>query len=273
MKLLCKFKKTIVLFLDMQNIDWLSRTTLLIGEEKIKKLTEAHVLVLGMGGVGSFAAEFISRSGIGTMTIVDGDRVESSNRNRQLPALATTEGLYKAEIMAERLKQINPELTLHVHNHFINPHEVEAILEAGNYDYIIDAIDSFTPKITFLKLASGRGIPIVSSMGAGGKLDPTMLRVADISKTVMCPFAQQVRKSLKKVGIYKGIKAVYSMEVPIKESLMYTDGKNFKKSAYGTISYLPATFGSVCASVVIRDLIEKTSTPESLVAKCEASLS
>lgn len=269
MKLLCKFKKTFTLFSNMQNIDWLSRTTLLVGDDNIKKLIHAHVLVLGMGGVGSFAAEFICRSGIGTMTIVDGDTVDASNRNRQLPALVTTEGMHKAEVMAKRLREINPEVNLNVHNQFINPHEVEIILDAAKYDYIIDAIDSFTPKITFLKLASGSGIPIVSSMGAGGKLDPTMLRVADISKTIMCPFAQQIRKSLKKAGIFKGIKAVYSVESPIRESLMYTDGRNFKKSAYGTISYLPATFGSVCASVVIRDLIESTPAPETLMTNYE----
>lgn len=179
--------------------------------------------------------------------------------------------MHKAEVMAKRLREINPEVNLNVRNQFINPHEVEIILDAAKYDYIIDAIDSFTPKITFLKLASGSGIPIVSSMGAGGKLDPTMLRVADISKTIMCPFAQQIRKSLKKAGIFKGIKAVYSVESPIRESLMYTDGRNFKKSAYGTISYLPATFGSVCASVVIRDLIESTPAPETLMTNYEES--
>ncbi len=241
----------------MQDINWLSRTTLLIGEENVLKLTKAHVLIIGLGGVGSFAAEFICRSGVGEMTIVDGDLVDPSNRNRQLPALATNHGQSKAEIMAERLKAINPEIVLHVIKTFINPEAVETILDAARYNYIIDAIDSVTPKVTFLKGAYQRGIPIVSSMGAGGKLDPTLLKVADISKTIICPFAQQVRKNLKQHGIYKGFKAVYSPEAPVKESLMYTDGSNFKKSAYGTMSYLPATFGAVCASVVIRDLIKQ----------------
>ena len=255
MKLLCCFTKIIILFLPMQNTNWLSRTTVLIGEEKLQKLINAHVAIIGLGGVGSFAAEFICRSGVGTMTIVDGDVVDATNRNRQLPALSTNHGESKADIMAERLKAINPELKLHVIKTFINPEEVETILDAAEYSYIIDAIDSVTPKVTFLIGAVKRGLPLVSSMGAGGKLDPTLLKVVDISKTMNCVFAEQIRKNLKKAGIYKGIKTVFSPELPVKESLMYTDGKNYKKSAYGTLSYMPATFGSVCASVVIRDLM------------------
>lgn len=240
----------------MEDISWLSRTSLLIGEEKVKSLTQKHVMVVGMGGVGSFAAEFICRSGIGKMTIIDGDIVDPSNRNRQLPALHTNHGQSKAAIMAERLMSINPELQLTVIKAFINPDMVETLFEVKP-DYIIDAIDSITPKITFLITAHKHSIPIVSSMGAGAKLDPTQLRVVDISKTYICPFAQQVRKNLKKHSIFKGIKAVFSPEPPIKESLMLTDGRNYKKSAYGTISYLPATFGAVTASVVIRDLIKQ----------------
>lgn len=239
----------------MEDFSWLSRTELLIGREKLVKLSKAHVLIIGLGGVGSFAAEFVCRNGVGTMTIVDGDTVDPSNRNRQLPALSTNHGVSKADIMAERLKAINPELTLHVVKTFINPEAVDEILSAHTYDYIVDAIDSVTPKITFLKEAFQRNIPIVSSMGAGGRMDPTMIRVVDISKTFNCNFAQQVRKNLKKEGIYKGIKAVFSTEEQLKESLMLTDGSNYKKSAYGTMSYLPAVFGAACASVVIRDLI------------------
>lgn len=238
----------------MQDISWLSRTSLLIGEEQVRALTQKHVLVVGLGGVGSFAAEFIARSGIGEMTIIDGDVVDPTNRNRQLPALATNHGVSKATIMAERLLAINPELKLNVVQSFVAPDLVKDQLE-NKPDYLIDAIDSITPKITFIQLAYESGIPLVSSMGAGAKLDPTQLRVTDISKTYNCPFAQQIRKYLKQKGIRKGVKVVFSPEKPIKESLMLTDGKNYKKSAYGTISYLPATFGAVCASVVIRDLI------------------
>lgn len=240
----------------MSDLKWLSRTELLIGQENLMKLQNAHVLVVGMGGVGSFAAEFICRGGIGTMTIVDGDVVDPSNRNRQLPALSTTHGLPKADIMAERLLAINPDLKLNVIKEFISPDRAVQILSKP-YDYVIDAIDSITPKVTFLKTAYEHKVRIISSMGAGAKLDPTKLQVVDISKTYNCPFAQYVRKRLREEGIKKGIKTVFSPEEPIRESLMLTDGKNFKKSAYGTISYLPATFGSVCASVVIRDLIGK----------------
>jgi len=238
-----------------RDFSWLSRTSLLIGEEALQRLAHSHVMVVGLGGVGSYAAEFIARSGVGKMTIIDGDVVDPTNRNRQLPALATNHGESKALIMAERLKAINPELVLEVVREFINPAMVEQQL-LQRPSYIIDAIDSITPKITFIKLAYESGLPVVSSMGAGAKLDPTRLQVVDISETYNCPFAQQVRKQLKrKYGIRKGIKAVFSPEEPIKESLMLTDGKNYKKSAYGTISYLPAVFGAVASSVVIRDLM------------------
>jgi tRNA A37 threonylcarbamoyladenosine dehydratase len=239
-----------------KDISWLSRTTLLIGEEAVYKLAASHVLVVGMGGVGSFAAEFIARSGVGKITIVDGDVVDPTNRNRQLPALATNHGQPKADIMAERIRAINPEVELTSVKSFIEPHMV-ADLIAMKPDYMIDAIDSITPKLTFIREAYTSGIPLVSSMGAGAKLDPTALRVVDISKTYNCPFAQQVRKQLKKFGIYKGIEVVFSPEEPMWESLMLTDGTNYKKSAYGTISYLPATFGAVVASVAIRKLMAK----------------
>jgi tRNA A37 threonylcarbamoyladenosine dehydratase len=237
------------------DISWLSRTKLLIGEEKLLNLTQQHVMVVGLGGVGSFAAEFIARSGIGQMTIIDGDVVDPTNRNRQLPALATNHGVSKALIMEERLKAINPEIKLKVVQSFVNPEMVQELFEVQP-DYVIDAIDSITPKITFLKEAYARKIRVVSSMGAGAKLDPTRLQVVDISKTYNCPFAQQIRKNLRQHGIRTGIKAVFSPEQPVRESLMLTDGKNFKKSAYGTISYLPAVFGATAASVVIRDLME-----------------
>lgn len=238
------------------DLSWLSRTQLLIGEKALLQLATSHVMVVGLGGVGSYAAEFIARSGVGQMTIIDGDVVDPTNRNRQLPALATNHGLSKALIMAERLKAINPELQLHIIKEFINP---EMVLQQLSHrpDYIIDAIDSITPKVTFIRLAYESKLPLVSSMGAGAKLDPTRLQVVDISKTYNCPFAQQIRKKLKEHKIYRGVKVVFSPEEPIKESLMLTDGKNYKKSAYGTISYLPAVFGAVASSVVIRDLIRK----------------
>jgi tRNA A37 threonylcarbamoyladenosine dehydratase len=236
------------------DFSWLSRTQLLIGEESLKRLASSHVMVVGLGGVGSYAAEFIARSGVGRMTIIDGDVVDPTNRNRQLPALATNHGQPKADIMAERLQSINPELELKVIKEFINPEMVQHLFEVKP-DYVIDAIDSITPKITFIRAGFERGMKMVSSMGAGAKLDPTKLQVVDISKTYNCPFAQQIRKQLKAHQIRKGLKVVFSPEDPIKESLMLTDGKNYKRSAYGTISYLPAVFGAVVASVAIRDLM------------------
>jgi tRNA threonylcarbamoyladenosine dehydratase len=238
-----------------KDLSWLSRTSLLIGEEALARLTQKHVMVVGMGGVGSFAAEFIARSGIGKMTLIDGDVVDPTNRNRQLPALSTNHGESKALIMAERIKAINPEIELNVVQEFVNPDMVEQQLQYKP-DFIVDAIDSITPKLTLIRMAYENGFPMVSSMGAGAKLDPTQLKVVDISETHTCPFAQQIRKQLKSFGISKGITVVFSPEKPIKESLMLTDGKNYKKSAYGTISYLPATFGAVTASVAIRQLMK-----------------
>lgn len=238
----------------MNDLAWLSRTKLLVGDERLMKLVNAHVLVVGLGGVGSFAAEFIARAGVGKMTIVDGDVVDPSNRNRQLPALFSTHGLAKADIMEERLRQINPEIELIVVKDFMMPEKMEELLSV-RYDYVVDAIDSLTPKLRLLSLAYFNNQRIVSSMGAGGKMDPTMIKVADISKTHRDKLAFYVRKRLRKFNIYSGIKTVFSPEPNIEGSLMYTDGNNFKKSAFGTISYLPAAFGGACASVVIRDIV------------------
>ncbi len=249
---------------------WLSRSELLVGSAGIDRLQNAHVLVVGLGGVGSFAAEYICRSGVGEMTIVDGDVVDPTNRNRQLPALATNHGELKAEIMAERLLAINPELKLHVVKEFLTPTKCREILST-KFDYVMDCIDSVTPKLTLLTTAYEQGQRIVSSMGAGGKIDPTKLRVTDLFDTYECLFAQYVRKRIKKLGVGAGIKAVFSIEPVMRESLILTDGSNFKRSAYGTISYLPAAFGGVCASVVIRDLldypVELTKRPASIKKK------
>lgn len=237
----------------MTDRSWLSRTELLIGKEKLQELEHKHVLVIGLGGVGSYAAEFIARGGVGQMTIVDGDVVDPTNRNRQLPALATNHGEPKALIMKERLLAINPDLNLRVVQSFIMPDMVEDLLSI-KYDYVIEAIDSITPKIMVLTTAYEKKQNIVSSMGAGGKFDPTRLQVTDISETHTCRLAKYVRKRLHRKGVFTGIKAVFSDEHIVKESLIKTDGTNFKKSAYGTISYLPATFGATCASVVLRAL-------------------
>lgn len=238
----------------MIDVSWLSRSALLVGDEGIQALQEKHVLVVGLGGVGSFAAEFMCRSGVGEMTIVDGDTVDPTNRNRQLPALATNHGVSKASIMQERLMAINPDLKLHVIADFLSPQRCKEIFSMP-FDYVLDCIDSITPKLTLLVAAMQHKVPIVSSMGAGGKMDPTKLRVAALSETYHCVFAYYIRKRLKKMGDASGIKAVFSTELPDRNSLVLTDGSNFKRSAYGTISYLPAAFGGICASVAIRDIL------------------
>lgn len=240
----------------MKNRAWLSRTELLIGEQNVEKLAQAHVLIVGLGGVGSFAAEFIARAGVGKMTIVDGDVVDPTNRNRQLQALSSTHGLSKADLMAQRIQDINPEVQLRVIKEFLSPEMAYEIIEAAHYDYIIDAIDSLTPKLNLLIAAFRLQKRIISSGGAGGKTDPLQIEVADISKTHNCVFVQEVRKRLKKEKIYTGFDVVFSPESPPKEALIMTDGSNYKHSAYGTLSYMPAAFGGVCASKVITELIK-----------------
>ncbi len=234
---------------------WMERTQLLVGEQGLEKLNNAHVLIVGLGGVGSYAAEAIGRSGVGKMTILDGDSVDPTNRNRQLQALSSTHGMNKAHLMAERLKLINPDVQLNVIDEFKNPDGMQDLLKQ-KFSYVIDAIDSISPKLYLLQTAYYNNQRIISSMGAGGKMDPTKLQVVDISQTKICPMAQYVRKRLRYMNIYKGIKSVFSTEAPARSSIMRTDGSKFKKSAYGTISYLPAAFGLTCASVVIRDLVE-----------------
>ncbi|MGY6559066.1 MAG: tRNA threonylcarbamoyladenosine dehydratase [Nitritalea sp.] len=234
---------------------WLSRTELITGRAGLEKLARKHVLVVGLGGVGSFAAEFIARAGVGEMTIIDGDTVDISNVNRQLPATQLNVGESKAKWMEQRLLAINPALKLHVIQEFLAPIPMTELLAEQDFDYVVDCIDSFTPKLHLIEGAVKRGFPVASSMGAGGKVDPTQIRIGDISETRHCKLAKMVRKRLRRKGIAKGVKAVYSLELPIKESLMLTDGKNYKKSAYGTMSFLPAAFGCSCASIVINDLL------------------
>ncbi|MBW8358893.1 MAG: tRNA threonylcarbamoyladenosine dehydratase [Weeksellaceae bacterium] len=235
--------------------DWLERTELLIKEEGTKKLSKANLLVIGLGGVGSFAAEFLARAGVGKMTIVDGDIVDLTNINRQLPALHSTVGQPKVDLVATRLLDINPKLELTKINEFLNPENMEEILMREKYDYVLDCIDSVTPKIALIKAARKKKIKIVSCMGAGGKMDPSKVLVRDISKTHNCFLAKQVRKRLKKEGINKGVRCVFSNEIQQEGSLKLTDGTNFKKSFYGTISFIPALFGLYAAAEVINYLL------------------
>ncbi|KIA89286.1 tRNA threonylcarbamoyladenosine dehydratase [Kaistella jeonii] len=237
--------------------NWLERTELLIKGNGIEKLQNANLLIVGLGGVGSFAAEFLARAGVGKMTIVDGDIVDITNINRQLPALHSTIGKSKVEIVAERLLDINPKLELLKINEFLNPEKMEEVIDSQKFNYILDCIDSVTPKVTLLLMARRRKIKVVSCMGAGGKVDPAKVMVRDISKTYNCFLAKQVRKRLKKENIDKGIRCVFSNEIQSEESLEMTDGANYKRSFYGTISYIPAIFGLYAAAEVINYIIEK----------------
>ncbi len=234
--------------------NWLERTELLLGEEKLELLKNANVLVVGVGGVGAYAAEMIVRSGVGSMTIADADKVSSTNINRQLVALHSTIGREKCDILASRLKDINPELQLTVVNRFIKDDQTDALLDSDRFDYVVDAIDTLSPKLALIKGAMDRGIRIVSSMGAGAKTDPTLMEIKDIAKTHHCPLAHMLRKRLHKIGIKRGFWAVFSPE-PVREGAMILCEEQNKKSNVGTISYIPALFGIGCASVVIRDLI------------------
>ena len=234
--------------------NWLERTELLLGEEKLARLRSANVLVVGVGGVGAYAAEMIVRAGVGRMTIADADKVSETNINRQLVALHSTVGREKCEVLAERLRDINPDIELKMVNRFIKDSETDALLDSEKFDYVVDAIDTLSPKLALIKGALERGIPLVSSMGAGAKTDPALMEIKDIAKTHHCPLAHMLRKRLHKIGIKRGFRAVFSPE-PVREGAMILCEEQNKKSNVGTISYIPALFGIGCASVVIRDLI------------------
>lgn len=234
--------------------DWLSRTEMITGPEGLSLLKASGVLVVGLGGVGAYAAEMICRAGIGRMTIVDGDKVHPSNRNRQLAALKSTEGRPKAGVMAERLLDINPDLELTVIEEYIKDDRMIEVLRSG-FDYVVDAIDTLSPKVFLIYHSLKMQYRLVSSMGAGGKFDPLSIKISDISETTDCTLARILRKRLHRLGVRDGFKAVYSNEVIDKSKIVETDDERNKKSIVGTVSYMPAAFGIACASVVIRDII------------------
>ena len=235
---------------------WKERAALLFKEEGIQKLENANVLVVGLGGVGSFAAEFLARAGVGKMTIVDGDVVDITNINRQLPALHSTVGESKVKIVGDRLMDINPELQLTRIEEFLSPERAFELISL-EFDYVLDCIDSVTPKINLILACKRKKVKVISNMGAGGKFEAEKVQVRDISKTEYCPLAKNVRKRLKLEGISKGVKVVYSYERPDYSSIKTTDGTNFKKSFYGTNSWMPALFGLHAAETVVKHLIGK----------------
>lgn len=233
---------------------WIERTDLLLGTERLDKLRNANVLVVGLGGVGAYAAEMLCRAGVGNLTMVDGDVVEETNRNRQLPALVSTQGKPKAEVLEQRFRDINPDVRLLVINDFLRDEKTIELLDSNKFDYVVDCIDTLSPKVFLIYHAVSRGLKVVTSMGAGGKLDPAQVRIADISKSHDCKLARVVRKRLHRMGIRKGITAVFSPEEVPDEAIRLEQSQN-KNSTVGTISYMPAVFGCFVASVVIRDLV------------------
>ena len=232
--------------------DWKQRTRLLLGEEKSERLRQAHVLVVGVGGVGAYAAEMLCRAGVGRLTLVDADTVQPTNINRQLPALHSTLGQPKVEVLAARFRDINPEVELTVLPVFLKDENIPQLLDAVRYDFVVDAIDTLAPKCHLIAEALRRRIKIVSSMGAGAKSDITQIRFADIWDTYHCGLSKAVRKRLQKMGIRHKLPVVFSTEQADPKAVLLTDDEQNKKSTCGTVSYMPAVFGCYLAEYVIR---------------------
>ena len=233
---------------------WQERTLLLMGEEALQKLADSVVAVIGLGGVGAYAAEMLTRAGVGRLILLDSDCVAESNKNRQLLALDSNMGRKKTEVMAARLRDINPSLELTLIDDYLTQENVASLLGPHKLDFLVDAIDTLTPKLSLIHYCVNAGIPLVSSMGSGAKYDATKVRITDLSKSYNCPLAYIVRKKLRKMGIEKGFPVVFSEELPDENAIVETHGETNKKSQVGTISYLPAVFGCVCAQAAIRHI-------------------
>ena len=233
---------------------WQERTELLLGQERLQKLAGSTVAVIGLGGVGAYAAEMLARAGVGHMVLLDCDVVSITNKNRQLLALDSTVGRPKTEIMSARLKDINPGIQLDIISEYLTEENVAALLGGRKIDFLVDAIDTLAPKLNLIAYCVHNAVPLVSSMGSGAKYDITKVRITDLSKSFNCPLAYIVRKKLRKMGIEKGFKVVFSEELPDRDAFIEVEEQN-KKSQVGTISYLPAVFGCACAQEVIRQLV------------------
>ena len=232
------------------------RTKRLLGAESMKKLDCAHVAVFGIGGVGGHAADALARSGIGEITIVDSDEVAESNINRQLIATTKTVGCKKVDVMKEHLTEINPEVDVHSYDCFFLP-ETKEQFDFSSYDYVIDAVDTVTAKLALVEACKEADVPIISSMGAGNKLDPTAFEVTDIYKTSVCPLAKVMRKELKSRGI-KHLKVVYSKEIPIEpieEDDFESDEKRSRRATPGSVAFVPSVAGLILAGEVVKDLV------------------
>ena len=234
--------------------DWKQRTRLLLGNEKTERITRSHVLVVGLGGVGAYAAEMLCRAGVGHLTLVDADTVQPTNLNRQLPALHSTIGQPKAEVLADRFKDINPEIELTVLPVYLKDEQIPELLDTHHFDFVIDAIDTLAPKCHLIAETLKRHIKIISSMGAGAKSDITQIRFADIWDTYHCGLSKAVRKRLQKMGIRHKLPVVFSTEQADPHAVLLTEDERNKKSTCGTVSYMPAVFGCYLAEYVIRRL-------------------
>ncbi len=237
-----------------QKNNWNIRTELLLGKEQLGKLNWANILIVGLGGVGAYAAEYLCRSGINNLTIIDGDEISESNKNRQLPALTSTIGKRKAEIVKNRLLDINPDANINVIDEFIRDQRIPEILKSYPFDYVVDAIDSLSPKLHLIINSLELNLNIISSMGAGGKLNPAQVQIADISKSYNCGLARALRKRLHRRGIYKGIRVVFSPEERMSPAIQ-DKSDIVANTVVGTISYMPSIFGCYCAAEVINNLL------------------
>ena len=230
---------------------WYGRTEILLGAEGVKNLAQATVAVFGVGGVGGFAAEALARSGVGKLELIDHDTVSVSNMNRQIVALHSTVGKYKVDVMKDRIRDINPEIEVVAHRCFYLP-ETAGQFDFSKYDYVVDCIDTVTGKLQLVEAAKAAGVPIICSMGAGNKLDPTGFEVADISKTSVCPLAKVMRRELKKRNI-KNVKVVYSKEEPV-EAKAEVSQSTGRRSVPGSCAFVPSVAGLILAGEVIKDL-------------------
>ena len=243
-----------MVLMKTEDLSWQQRTALLLGDEMMERLRKSHVLVVGLGGVGAYAAEMICRAGVGRMTIVDADTVQPTNINRQLPALHSTLGQPKAEVLASRFRDINSDIQLTVIPAFLKDENIPQLLDAAPYDFVVDAIDTLAPKCHLIAEAMKRRLHIVSSMGAGAKSDMTQIRFADLWDTYHCGLSKAVRKRLQKMGIRRKLPVVFSTEQADPKAVLLTDDELNKKSTCGTVSYMPAVFGCYLAEYVIKRL-------------------
>jgi tRNA threonylcarbamoyladenosine dehydratase len=242
----------------MTHNELFERTQILVGDRGLEKLKNARILLAGLGGVGSYAAEALIRAGIGRLTLIDSDAVAPSNINRQLPATTRTIGQKKVSVMGQRLAAINPECQLTLHDLFLTPDTIPKILQQAEPDWVIDAIDSLNCKVSLIMESQDRSIPVASSMGAGSKLDPALIQTGDLLDSSICPLARTVRQRLRRRNCQRGVLAVWSTEPPLPHRPPEPTSQGRPRAVNGTISYMPAIFGLTLAGAVLQKILEKS---------------